>query len=293
MKKFSLLLIAGLMVKFTSAQDTTVVATGGGLSTTEIVVLAGLIFTALLVIVVYLMLNTFKTLIAERNNPQPLVKKEKVSWEKVDEKKSNFWEKLLSLKPISAEKDLELKHKYDGISELNNPVPGWFNFLFYGTIVFGVVYLFIYEVSGIGGTQRDEYLTEVTIAEAEKVASLKKLGASIDENSVKVDQTPAVIENGAVLFGAYCKSCHGEKGEGTVGPNLTDEFWLHGGSVNDIFKTIKYGVVDKGMVAWGKNMSPKNISDITNFIISIKGSNPPNPKAPQGVKMEEKEEETL
>ncbi len=290
MKKVNLILIFSLIAGFAIAQDAEVVKAGGGLTTTEIVVLASLIFMTLLVIVVYLMFNTFKTIYKERSNPQPLMPAKKRSWEDVEKPDKNIWEKLLSLKPISEEKNIVLKHKYDGIEELNNPVPGWFNFLFYGTIVFGAIYLYIYEFSGIGGTQRDEYVAEINLAETERLASLKKMGAAIDENTVVVDQTPAVLENGALLYGAYCKSCHGDAGQGTVGPNLTDEFWLHGGSVNDVFKTIKYGVVDKGMVAWGKNMSPKNISDITNYILSLKGTNPPNAKAPQGEKHIEEQE---
>jgi cytochrome c oxidase cbb3-type subunit 3 len=93
-----------------------------------------------------------------------------------------------------------------------------------------------------------------------------------------------VIQKGAALFKTVCTPCHGVNAEGGVGPNLTDEFWLHGGGVKDVFKTIKYGVPEKGMVAWEKSMNAKQISDITNYVLSLKGSNPAGAKAPQGKK---------
>ncbi|RYZ29080.1 MAG: cytochrome C oxidase subunit III, partial [Chitinophagaceae bacterium] len=86
--------------------------------------------------------------------------------------------------------------------------------------------------------------------------------------------------------------CHGGKGEGGVGPNLTDKFWLHGGTINDVFKTIKYGVPEKGMQAWEKTYSPSQIKNIASYIKSIAGSNPPNGKSPQGDPFEEKTENT-
>ena len=282
MKKISLLALFSFFTVSLSAEEVLIPEPSIGLSITEILVLVGLIFTILLVVVVYLMYNTLSAFYHKKHEID-IVKVPK-KWDEVSAPTKNLWERILALRPISEEKDMVLKHKYDGIEELNNPVPGWFNFLFYGTIIFGAIYLFIYEFSSIGETQREEYLTEVRSADAEKLANLKKLGASIDENSVKLDVSTVVLENGALMYNANCKSCHGEKGEGTVGPNLADDYWLHGGSINDIFKTIKYGVVDKGMVAWGKTLSPKNISDISNYIASLKGTNPPNAKAPQGEK---------
>ncbi len=200
--------------------------------------------------------------------------------------KNSTVNKLLSLKPLSEEKDLIIEHEYDGIQELDNPTPAWFMYLFYSTIVFAIVYLMIYHVLGVGQLQDEEYKTEMTVANKQKEAFLAKSGSNIDEKSVKLSTDPADIAAGKSVFTASCAPCHGVQGQGVVGPNLTDDYWLHGGSVNDIFKTIKYGVTDKGMPTWEKQLSPKQIADVTSFIKSLHGTNPPNPKEPQGQKEE-------
>ncbi|MCY1548105.1 cytochrome c oxidase, cbb3-type, subunit III [compost metagenome] len=118
-------------------------------------------------------------------------------------------------------------------------------------------------------------------AEVDKRKFLAQSTGSYDENSVKLDAS--LIANGKNVYDANCVACHGDQGQGgAVGPNLVDEYWLHGGSINDIFKTIKYGVPEKGMVSWEKNLSAKNISEVTNYIMSLSGTKPANAKAPQG-----------
>jgi len=187
----------------------------------------------------------------------------------------------LSLKPIEQEKDMMIPHDYDGIKELNNPVPGWFNFLFYGTMIFGAIYLYYYHFSG-GPNQDVEYQKEMEKAAKDKIAFLAKSSEKYDESSVKIE--PAMIEEGKAVYNANCTACHGAVGEGIVGPNLTDEFWIHGGTINDVFKTIKYGVLDKGMTSWEKTLSSKKIAQVSNYIMSLQGSHPANAKAPQGEK---------
>lgn len=203
-------------------------------------------------------------------------------------RKKTLWTWLLGLRPLSEEKDLVMEHEFDGIAELDNPTPAWFMVLFYGTILFAVGYMFNYHVMGWGKLQEQEYTAELQQAEDDKIAMLQKPGAGgankINENTVEVSSDKAVLQAGALLFKNVCTPCHGEHAEGTVGPNLTDEFWLHGGKVKDIFKTIKYGVPEKGMIAWEKSMNGKQIADITSYIMSLKGSNPPGAKAPQGKK---------
>jgi cytochrome c oxidase cbb3-type subunit 3 len=105
-----------------------------------------------------------------------------------------------------------------------------------------------------------------------------------DENTVKLVTTPAVLESGKAVFQTNCAACHGDKGQGVVGPNLTDDYWLHGGKISEVFKTIRYGVLDKGMPAWDKPLSPQKISDVANYIESLHGTNPPGAKAQEGVK---------
>ncbi|RZL47780.1 MAG: c-type cytochrome [Pedobacter sp.] len=208
-----------------------------------------------------------------------------VEWLKQKNSKPNIWTKLLSLKPIEQEPDMIIPHAYDGIHELNNPVPRWFNILFYGTMIFAIGYIYYYHFSD-GPRQDQEYETEMVKADIDKRAFLAKAGEKFDENSVMMDKT--LIVNGKTVFNANCIACHGEHGQGLVGPNLTDGFWLHGGSINDVFKTVKYGVPAKGMASWEKNLSSKNIAEVVNYIQSLQGTNPANAKAPQGEKYEAK-----
>jgi cytochrome c oxidase cbb3-type subunit 3 len=197
--------------------------------------------------------------------------------------KGEVWNKLLSLRPLSEEKDLVMEHQYDGIQELDNPIPAWFMYLFYATIIFAVCYILIYHVFG-GQLQYDEYKTEIVQADAAKKVYLSKQANRVDENTVKLVSDPAVIAAGQVIFKQTCSPCHGDKAQGTVGPNLTDDYWLHGGKISDLFKTIKYGVLAKGMPTWEKQLSPKQISDVANYVKTLHGTNPPGAKEPQGTK---------
>jgi cytochrome c oxidase cbb3-type subunit 3 len=198
--------------------------------------------------------------------------------------KLTFWQKILSLRPMSEEKDLEIDHEYDGIKELDNPTPGWFNFLFYSSIIFGIVYFLNYHVFKTGKLQDQEYIAEMEQAEVDKAKYLASVGNIIDENNVTINLDASVLASGQALYVQNCVACHGANGEGLVGPNLTDEFWLHGGSIGDVFKSIKYGIPDKGMISWEKQLSPQQISDVSNYIESLQGTNPPNAKEAQGEK---------
>lgn len=197
--------------------------------------------------------------------------------------------KLLSLKPMSEEKSLIIEHDYDGIQELDNPTPAWFMYLFYVTIAFAVGYLLIYHVFGVGQLQYEEYKTEMAVAAKEKAVFLSKSADKVDENTVKLTTDPSVLATGKAVFKERCAACHGENGQGTVGPNLTDDYWLHGNKINDVFKTIEYGVQSKGMPTWEKQLTPKQIADVANYVESLRGTNPPNPKEPQGTKVADNE----
>lgn len=201
-----------------------------------------------------------------------------------EEESLNFWERILSLKPLSAEKDVDLGHDYDGIRELNNPIPPWFNVLFYGTIVFGIGYLIIYHITDSAPLQAAEYKNELLAAEKQKEEYLKKVGSTIDENNVKLITDKALLASAEQEFKSRCAACHGQNGEGGVGPNLTDEYWLHGGSINDVFKTIKYGVPAKGMVAWQNAINPVKMQELASYVLSLQGTNPAGAKEPQGEK---------
>ena len=199
--------------------------------------------------------------------------------------KLTLWERFLSLKPLTMEKDMDMGHEYDGIRELDNSVPIWFNVLFYGLIVTGIVYLFTYHVFNIMPLQAQEYKNEMAAAQIQKDAYLKTSGNAIDENTVKLITDATKLEAGKKIFVERCQVCHGEHAEGKVGPNLTDEYWLHGGTVNAIFKTIKEGVPAKGMVSWKNVLKPDEIQIMASYVLSLQGSKPANPKDPQGEKM--------
>lgn len=205
-------------------------------------------------------------------------KSKKIDWQAV-------WIRLLSLRPMEEEKDLEIEHEYDGIKELNNPVPTWFNALFYSTMTFGFVYLMVYHVFGWGLNQDQEYNREVVLAEQAKQEYLAQAANLIDESSITVDETGNLAASGKAIFAANCVACHGNAGEGGIGPNLTDDYWLHGDDIKDIFKVVKYGVAAKGMVPWEQTLTPGQIAEVSNYIITLRGTNPPNAKEPQGEKV--------
>ncbi len=182
---------------------------------------------------------------------------------------------------IENEKDILLDHDYDGIKELDNNLPPWWKYGFYLTIVIAFVYMAHYHISKTGDSQEEEYNKAVAQGKAEVAEYMKTSAGNVDESNVTMLEA-ADIATGKDVFTANCAACHGKLGEGTVGPNLTDNAWLHGGSLVDIFKSIKYGWVDKGMKSWKEDLSPMQIAQITSYIKSIQGTNPPNAKAPQG-----------
>lgn len=190
--------------------------------------------------------------------------------------------------PIEKEADHLLDHDYDGIKELDNSLPPWWKYGFYFTIIAAVFYILRYHVWMTGPNPEQEYQTEMANAARQLEEYRKKAGDMVDEKTVTLADANGIAE-GAKIYQTACVACHGAKGEGGVGPNLTDKYWLHGGSINDVFKTIKIGIPEKGMQAWEKSFSPGQIKNIASYIKSIVGTNPPNGKAAQGEPFEEKE----
>lgn len=182
---------------------------------------------------------------------------------------------------VEKEETIVLDHDYDGIRELDNDLPPWWKYGFILTIVVSVLYLGYYHMWG-GPTQIEEYNAAVEKAEEEKAAYLAKSGEQIDENTVTMIIDKGQLADAQVLFKNSCAACHREDGGGTVGPNLTDDYWLHGGSLKDVFKVLKYGVKEKGMPAWDGNMSPKQLAMLASYVKTLKGTKPAGGKAPQG-----------
>ncbi len=177
--------------------------------------------------------------------------------------------------------ELLMDHDYDGIQELDNPPPAWYMYLFYATIVFAIVYMINYHTLGKSNSQVDEYIEEMTQAQQHR-EELIKSGAFIDENSVEGLTSEADIAEGKKVFSINCVSCHGNNGEGIVGPNLTDKYWIHGGGIVNVFKTIKNGIPEKGMISWQQQLSPKQIQQVASYVLTFAGTNPLNAKEPEG-----------
>lgn len=212
---------------------------------------------------------------------QSLVKSDETVKPEVAPKENELLKKLTGAVAIENEEEIMLGHEYDGIRELDNDLPPWWKYGFYLTIMVAVVYLIHYHVARTGDLQITEYNKEVEKGKQEIAEFMKNAANNVDETNVKMLEG-AELESGKQVFISTCAACHGKLGEGGVGPNLTDEYWVHGGGLGDIFKSIKYGWADKGMKSWKEDLSPVQIAQITSFIRSIKGTNPPNGKAPQG-----------
>ncbi len=173
-------------------------------------------------------------------------------------------------------------HEVDGIQEYDNKLPNWWLYTLYGTILFGAGYWFHYQTSGFGDLPRAEYQIEMDKAAAVEAARIKAAGVMTPEALVALSKDKGTLEQGKQVFAATCVACHRADGGGVVGPNLTDDFWIHGAAPDKILKTITVGIPDKGMPAWGPQLGPDRVRSVTAYVISLRGTNVANGKAPQG-----------
>ena len=197
----------------------------------------------------------------------------------------NVLSKLTRSKPIEQEGELMLDHDYDGIKELDNVLPPWWVNLFYATIIFGVIYLVRFHVMD-AYTQAEEFEQEVQLANAE----LEKMKANSPKEEITLDKVvmltdDASLAKGKEIFTNACAACHKADGGGIVGPNLTDEYWINGGGIKNVFKLISEGSKNNpSMVAWNKTLESTDIQKVASYVLSLQGTKPAGAKPAEGEK---------
>ena len=190
--------------------------------------------------------------------------------------------KLTKTESLDNEGQLLLEHDYDGIKELDNNLPPWWVYLFYASILFGVVYMVQYEVLG-ADNQEMELTKEVAQAKIDIAEYMKTAPDIMDEKSVTLLTDPADLAAGKEIYITNCAACHRADAGGQIGPNLTDDKWILGGGIKNVFHTLVNGGRDgKGMISWKGTLKPKEMQKVASYILSLKGSNPPDAKAPEG-----------
>jgi len=279
-----LLISSGVFAADGAATQQAVVTTIGGLSKTSFYSLVAVIGLELGVILLLLF------------NLKRLLKKEvaalQVVVEEVPEAQESslvkWWDNINKFRPVHEEANIDLGHNYDGIRELDNRLPPWWLYGFYLCIIFAGIYLYRYHVAHSAPLSGEELQIALAKAEVEKEAYLKKAANKVDETNVTYLTDAAALGEGKKIFTSMCAACHAADGGGLVGPNLTDNYWIHGGGIKDIFKTIKYGVAEKGMKSWKDDYSPAQMAQIASYVKSLGGTKPAVAKEPQGVLFDEK-----
>jgi len=174
-----------------------------------------------------------------------------------------------------------MDHEYDGIREYDNPMPGWWKALFWATVVFSFGYVFWYHVAGHGASVAREF--EEDVARANAVAAQRAMRETVSEGALeKLMADASMMQSAAVLFAQRCQQCHADRGQGNIGPNLTDRHWIHGrGALMDIHGTVSEGVPAKGMPAWNRQLTPAELKQIVAYVGTLRGKEVPG-KAPEG-----------
>lgn len=179
-----------------------------------------------------------------------------------------------------SKKDLLRDHEFDGIQEFDNRLPNWWLWTLYGSIIFGLLYWLVFHTWRVGDLSRDRYAHEMAVAAEAQLARMAGQEVT-DETLLLMSQVPERVQSGAAVFAQVCVTCHRPDGSGDVGPNLTDEYWLHGGRPTEILHTVTNGIEGKGMVAWEPQLGPRRVQDVVSYVLTIRGKNLPG-KEPQG-----------
>lgn len=248
----------------------------------SIMIVSGLVILGALIALVYLLNIMVKVQQIKIYEEQGL----DAFLEEVKKPKENFWKqqykRWTASVPLEKEADILMDHNYDGIRELDNSLPPWWVALFYLSIGFAVIYMTYFHFAGIGLSSQEQYQEEVKQAEEAIAVFLSRQANSVDETNVEILTEENEIALGKTVYDVNCVACHGTLGEGGVGPNFADEYWIHGGDIKDLFKTIKYGVPEKGMISWQAQLRPSEMQRVASYILTFQGTNPPNAKEPQG-----------
>ena len=247
----------------------------------------GLVFlTSILVLIVAIyVLQLLKTFLLKEVSEEQKVKQEAEAGPAFFAK---LWAKWNDFKPMEKEEEIILDHDYDGIRELDNHLPPWWKGLFYLTIVYSVIYLLVLHVFQTSPLQEEEY--ELEIAAAKQLLDAKpQPEVDFDENSVTLSEAPADLLEGKKIFEHQCATCHKADGGGMAGPNLTDPYWKHGGGMVNIYKTVKNGIPNTAMISWEAVLNPVRIRQVSSYVMTLQGTNPPGAKGPEGELWEEPE----
>jgi cytochrome c oxidase cbb3-type subunit III len=183
-------------------------------------------------------------------------------------------------------KDAEIVGVYDGIEEQNHPLPRWWKWTFLGAPVFALLYWFTYQGLHARPSVRERYIVERDAELALRAQSAFSKGQLTGDVLVGLSKDPAMVSKGQAVFTTTCAACHRADGGGNIGPNLTDEYWLHGGKPEDIYKTVHEGVVAKGMPAWAPVLGDEKVADAVAYVLTLRDTRVAGGKAPQGEKEE-------
>lgn len=241
-----------------------------------------LLFIVLEIVIILVLYNTAMRLLGVKERREAARKKQQEAVAKGLPAEPTLIEKLNASVSLDKEEDIMFDHEYDGIRELDNNLPPWWKYGFYVTIVFSVVYMFHFHIFNTGKLQMAEYQEQLETAKIEIEAYKKKAANLVDETNVTLLTDDASLLGGKQLYTKYCVACHGAAGQGDVGPNLTDNYWLHGGSVSDVFRSVKFGWPEKGMKSWQQDLGARQMQEVVSYLHTLVGTNPANPKEKQG-----------